>query len=323
MNESKIENKEKLEKAKKAVIPTNDFVFKKIFGKVGNENITKSFLSSILEDEIKTINLEGNTILDGDILTEKMSILDVRATLNSNVEVDVEMQISSQRYVEERLLYYWARLYNKTVPKGEFYEKSKRTIAILIADFEIEKLKEIEKYHTKWKIKETEFSQKVLTEKFEIDIIELPKARRYIEKQGITKNKELETWIKFLTNPESLEVAEVNENEEVKQAQEELEKLKQDEIEAWKAEMRLKYKADERIRLNDATERGHKEGLERGLKEGIEQGIEQGIKEGIKQGSQSKQIEIARNMLEQKIDIDSIVICTGLTKEEIEELKSE
>ena len=32
-----------------SVVPTNDYVFKKIFGQVGNEKITKDFVSTILD----------------------------------------------------------------------------------------------------------------------------------------------------------------------------------------------------------------------------------------------------------------------------------
>ena len=41
-----------------AIIPTNDYVFKKIFGKVGNEIITKGLLNSILEDKVSAIDLK-------------------------------------------------------------------------------------------------------------------------------------------------------------------------------------------------------------------------------------------------------------------------
>ena len=36
----------------KIVVPTNDYIFKRIFGKPGNEEITKSFLNSILDTEV-------------------------------------------------------------------------------------------------------------------------------------------------------------------------------------------------------------------------------------------------------------------------------
>lgn len=42
---------------------TNDYVFKRIFGRQENENITKSLLTSILKDNISDINLDKNTVL--------------------------------------------------------------------------------------------------------------------------------------------------------------------------------------------------------------------------------------------------------------------
>lgn len=298
------EIKKYTEEVKRAVVPTNDFVFKRIFGKEGNEEITKDLLSCIIEDEIVSINLEKTTIMEGDILNDKTNVLDIRAELNNNIKVDIEMQMASQDYIEERILYYWAKLYTRTVLKGEIYEEAKRTIAILIANFKIDKLKDIEKYHTKWKIIETEISHKVLTEKFEIDIIELPKAKKLLEKNKNKKeNQKLLLWLKFLINPESVGVAEMDENEEVKKAQEELEKLKQDEIDSWYALRRQGAVVDEKLRLSYATRKG----------------LEQGMKRGIK----SEKIEIAKKMIEQGIDINDIIICTGLNKEKVKKIEKE
>ena len=41
---------------------------------------------------------------------------------------------------------------------------------------------------------------------------------------------------------------------------------------------------------------------------------------GIQKGAKQKQIEIAKQMLETKIDIDTIIKLTGLAREEIEKL---
>ena len=34
------------------MIPTNDYIFKRIFGRIGNENITKNLLESVLETKV-------------------------------------------------------------------------------------------------------------------------------------------------------------------------------------------------------------------------------------------------------------------------------
>src|SRR5699024_4396282 len=44
---------------------TNDIVFQRIFGKVGNENITKAFLEKILGIKIEELTLDTNKRLIG------------------------------------------------------------------------------------------------------------------------------------------------------------------------------------------------------------------------------------------------------------------
>jgi len=56
-------------------------------------------------------------------------------------------------------------------------------------------------------------------------------------------------------------------------------------------------------------------------KEGIAEGIEQGIERGIAEGTRQNKIEIAKNMLNENIDIQIITKVTGLTEKEIETLK--
>ncbi len=64
-------------------------------------------------------------------------------------------------------------------------------------------------------------------------------------------------------------------------------------------------------------EKGWKEVAEKewnkGLKEGKEQGLIEGKKEGI--------LQIAKNLLEQNVDIETISLCTGLSLEELKKIK--
>ena len=63
---------------------------------------------------------------------------------------------------------------------------------------------------------------------------------------------------------------------------------------------------------------GESYSLEWALKD---EGKKEGIKEGIKEGSYNKSIEIAKSMLEEKIDINTVSKCTKLSIEEIKKLK--
>jgi predicted transposase/invertase (TIGR01784 family) len=63
-----------------------------------------------------------------------------------------------------------------------------------------------------------------------------------------------------------------------------------------------------------------RDNFRRGLKEGIAEGITQGLQQGIQQGSHQKAIETAKNMLNDKLDIQTILKYTGLSIEEINAL---
>ena len=56
----------------KVMVPTNDYVFQRIFGHVGNEEITKGLVSSILKREIQKIELNEKTILEKDLKDDKV-----------------------------------------------------------------------------------------------------------------------------------------------------------------------------------------------------------------------------------------------------------
>ena len=72
-------------------------------------------------------------------------------------------------------------------------------------------------------------------------------------------------------------------------------------------------------------EEGHKVGKEEGLKvgreEGHKEGKEEGLKEGRAEGARQKSFDIAKRMLENGIDIETISVLTGLTAEEVSRLK--
>lgn len=85
-----------------AVVPTNDYVLKKIFGQIGNEEITKSLISSIIGKKIEKIDLDGNTVLAKDLLDDKLGVLDIKVKFDSNIICDIEMQVESRKDIDNR-----------------------------------------------------------------------------------------------------------------------------------------------------------------------------------------------------------------------------
>ena len=303
--------------------PTIDYVFKRIFGHVGNERITADLLSNILQEKIEDINLDCNTFINKDITDDKVGILDVKVKFSGGVTCDLEMQVVENSNIYKRILYYWSKLYAQNIKQGKDYHELERCIVVLIADFELDDLKEIPQYITRWKIKEEKYGKHVLTDLLEICIIELPKMQKYSE------NSDLDMWVKFIKKPEVINVENKETNEAVKEAKKVLEEISNDEHERELAELRQKYIMDQKAIQDFGIEKGLKEGLEQGIRQGmkqgmeqgIKQGIEQGIEQGIKQGIEQEKTELIKKMLKENIDIQTISKITGLTEEEIKNLQ--
>ena len=69
----------------------------------------------------------------------------------------------------------------------------------------------------------------------------------------------------------------------------------------------------ERTLIDDSYQKGKEEGKEEGRAEGMKQGLEKGMKNG--------KIEIARKMLAKGMDEATVMDMTGLTAEEIKQMK--
>ena len=259
-------------------------------------------ISSILKKPISNLKLDGTPILEKDLLDDKVGILDIKAKIDNNINCNIELQVVDKKNIEKRILYYWSKMYSKSIKEGENYEKLEKTIAILITDYELKGLKEIKKYMTKWNIREEEYQKIILTDVMEIYIMELPKFKKYKEKE----DNKLNSWVKFIEEPE---VVDMKENEEIVKAKKVLEEISQDEHERYLAELRQKYIMDKKA-IEDA-----------GFDKGLETGIEQGIQQGIQQGKEEKTIDIAKKMIEKNMEIKDIMELTGLTEEEIKNLK--
>ena len=303
------------EKYEEALKPTNDYVFKRIFGHKGNEEITKNLINSILKQKVEIVDLGESTILEKDLRDDKVGILDIKARLDEHILCNLEMQVVKYSNIVKRIMYYWSKLYTSEVSSGKDYNELNKTIVIMIADFELDVTKHIPKYHTKWEIREEEFFKTVLTDVLEINIIELPKLKK--AKVKIKEDNQLKLWTKFLISPDEIGEKDMEENKEIKKAKEELDKINQDEYEKELARLRLKHVMDQKA----IQDYGIQQGKERGIKEGFEIGIKQGIKEGIEQGIEQGIVKVAKRMIELKMPIERIRDITGLSEEEIEKIK--
>ena len=81
-----------------------DFIFKMIFSREQNKSILKDFLESILKIELKEIEVKRDATLEKISKEDKAGILDLKATLNNDQIVEIEMQIENEYNIEKRTI---------------------------------------------------------------------------------------------------------------------------------------------------------------------------------------------------------------------------
>ena len=297
------------------LLPKVDFVFKRIFGNEKHPNVLISFLNAVLNpvDPIKAITLKDTTI-EKESLESKFSRLDVKATTDKGEEINIEIQIKDEKNMIQRSLYYWSRMYYEQLKKGDIYDKLSRTICINLLDFN---LLPCDKFHSVYRLKECQTNEE-LTDLEEIHFIELKKMKSVNNIEEI--NSQLEEWIYFINQPESELVRELErKNEDLKEAKEELIRLSGDEETRKRYEKRMDTLRNERSALKSAEEKG----IQKGLQKGLHKGLQQGLQKGLEQGAKQEKLEIAKKLIQNGLDNNFIIETTGLTLDEVRELRKE
>ncbi|MGL9688553.1 MAG: Rpn family recombination-promoting nuclease/putative transposase [Wolbachia sp.] len=292
--------------------PKNDVAFQRIFGTEKNKDILIHFLNDVLgftgKDEIKEIEFLSS-IMNAEIASKKQSIVDVLCRDENGVQIIVEVQVAKTKGFKKRAQYYAAKAYSRQANKGDQYEDLKEIIFIVIADCIL--FPDKSEYKSKHTIRDEDTNEHDLKD-FYFTFIELPKFPKTKEDQ---LENIVEKWIYFLKYADETSEKELERitgsDVIIKKAYEELNRFTWSEKEFIAYEREIKRIRDEQAvlaqKLDDATEKGIKIGKEEGRKEGREEG----------------KIEVAKAMLANNVDIDTIVKFTGLSLSEIKELQNE
>ena len=278
--------------------PKNDIAFKRVFGSENHKDILIHFINDILE-------LEGNNqiesveflspIQDPEIAYKKQSLIDVLCKDKNGVQIIVEMQVAPTKGFEKRAQYYAAKAYSRQLNSGSGedgrYQNLKEVIFIAIANCIIFKNKA--EYKSDHVILDKKTYEHDLQD-FSFTFIELPK----FKKDKISELKTIiEKWCYFFkyaanTSEEDLKNL-IGSDLVINQAYEALNQFNWTEQELIAYEQELK-----RIRDNRAAE----DYL-------------------IEKGKAERNIEIAKNLLLQNIDHDTISSATGLSLSEIQKIQ--
>ena len=75
--------------------------------------------------------------------------------------------------------------------------------------------------------------------------------------------------------------------------------------------------------IKNSVDTAKREGIAEGMKQGMKQGMEKGMEKGMKKGLEQRSLEIARKMLAKGMDAASVMEITGLSAEQMQQLKAE
>ena len=274
------------------VNPYTDFGFKLLFGTPVNKDLLIGFLNALFRGEQEVTDV---TYLNAEQLGraewDRKAVFDVYCENVKGERFIVEMQKARQKYFKDRSVFYSTFPIREQAKVGDWdYElKSVYTVGILNFVFDEDKDDE-EYYHHKVKLMDVG-RKEVFYEKLTFIYLEMPKFRK--------REEELETlfdkWMFVLKNLATLLDRPAALQERVfKRLFETAEIARFSESEMRDYEESLKNLRDLGNVLNTAKEEGRKE----------------------------KTLEIARNLLQAGIAEDVVAATTGLSVEEIQNLKS-
>ena len=312
------------EQKSKIVVPTQDRVFKLIFGNKGREEILKSFLESILEIKIDSLKLGFVQEILGKNDKAKGIVLDVRARLSNGTKVNIEIQNSKKAYSDKRCLMYWSRLYSDYMKKEMRYDKLKKTICIWIINDEC--YKEFPEYISKWEMTSKNHPDVEKFSDIEFYIIELKKFRKSAKIEESVRD----SWLAFIdyTDKELIDMACLS-NEQIQNAKKALEEIRADDalcekiFYEWLKE-NDQYNRDEMRKAEEKKiAKKEKKILE---KEKSISEKERNISEKERNISkQEKRLidvkkQLVSNLLKADMTVEQIVSISGFSKEELDEI---
>ena len=292
------------ELTEKYINPFTDYGFKKLFGEEMNKDLLLDFLNELLKEEqgqivdltyLKTEQL-GVTDID------RKAIFDLYCENEKGEKFIVELQKSKQNFFKDRTVYYSTFPIREQAKRADWDYELKAVYTIAILDFVFDSDKnDPEKFRYDVKLSDIE-TKKVFYDKLTFIYLEMPKFNKTIDELKTRFDK----WLFVIKNLNKLNRVPDKLKEQIFEKvfeTAEIARFTPDQVRSY--EDSLKYYRDLKNSLDTAKEEGVIEGIEKGIAKGIEKG----------------KVEVAKNLIKNNVSIEIIMKSTGLTKEQIEQLK--
>ena len=285
----------------------SDTMLKAMFQNENRIKYSAKFLSYFIDveydDILSNICLAKNE-LDKNNENDKGERCDYVALL-SDTSLNIEVNNNSSLEVLERNMEYAHRLYSKKIKRGEENYQYTQVIQFNLNNFAFKGNDKIVDIYTVTNDDNIGLSNKLIFVQ-----IYVPNLRKKWYTKGMKSLSEEEKYILALVE---MDLDKLNDlggenimDEYVKEAEEV----------SFEGGVGEAY--DKEWALRD---QGYRDGLSQGKAEGKAEGREEGKAEGISEGKNERNLEIAKSLVRNKVDMSIIVDSTGLTEDEINALK--
>lgn len=274
----------------KYINPFTDYGFKRLFGEDPNKDLLLDFLNELLKEEQGTITeltyLKNENL--GTTELNRKAIFDLYCKNDKGERFIVELQKTKQKFFKDRTIYYSTFPIQEQAKKGSEWDfELEKVYTIAILDFEFDEDKKYpEKFRYDVKLKELEIDE-VFSDKINFIYLEMPKFNKEINQLETRFDK----WLYLIKNLHKLERIP--------------EKLKENIF------LKL-FKTAEIARFTQQEYQDYENSLK----------YYRDLKNSLETAKEERTFEIAKKMILKGMEDSLIIEMTGLSNEEINELKN-
>ena len=233
-----------------------DTLFKLLFTK--NPHLLKQLVAHLLKIPIDSITQFEiiNPEIPPDSIGRKYCYMDIHMVVNGQ-HVNLEIQVENEGNFLERVLYYWARIFSNTLPKGEDYKLLPRTIIISIVNFTL--FNDCNEFHSEFQLLEVNRKTRLLDKQI-LHFFELTKLPKIINKDDLSL-----MWLALFKadTEEELQMIDGYGVDEINEVVTAYRKLSQSPEFNLMETQRIMAEADEAQAMNNAERRGEERERER------------------------------------------------------------
>jgi predicted transposase/invertase (TIGR01784 family) len=297
MGKQKTKNKDDV-----VITPTSDVFIAALWSAAKNEPLLLGFINSVLRDFGEPPITEA-TVLNPfnvkEFAVDKRLVLDVRVRDEARRMYNLEMQAISHDGFVDRTLQYWSDTYSSMLRVGDRYTRLVPVKSIIITCFPI--FPELKNLHTIFEARARENPDVLLSKHFQMHFLRLGDMLKR-QMAGLSDlDRGLQHWFNFFAFGDKLpedKMSQLVDNDTlVQQAYQEFQRFTANEEMREKVRERQRFLETQQIYYDAAMDAG------------------------LSKGKDEKAADIARNMKNKGYGIDAISEMTGLSADEIGQLR--